>query len=84
MPARLKIEFEIVDAHQSLMDEVDLRRREIARLAAGLVNPQDVILIDGGPITNYLAEALLEKNSLTIITNAIPVFDILRANPENI
>jgi ribose transport system substrate-binding protein len=81
--ARLKIDFEIVDAHQSLMDEVDLRRREIARLAAGLVKTNDVILIDGGPITSYLAEALVEKESLTIITNAIPVFDILRANPEN-
>jgi DeoR/GlpR family transcriptional regulator of sugar metabolism len=82
--SRLKIEFEFVDAHQSLKDEVDLRRREIARMAAQLVQAEDVIIIDGGPIANYLAEALLEKKSLTIITNAIPVFEILRGNPDNI
>ncbi len=82
--SRLKIDFEFVDAHQSLLDEVDLRRREIARMAAELVHPEDVILIDGGPIANYLAEALLDKKGLTIITNAIPVFEILRANPENV
>jgi DeoR/GlpR family transcriptional regulator of sugar metabolism len=82
--ARLKIEFEFVDARQSLRDEVELRRREIARLAGGLVHPQDVILIDGGPIAYYLAEELLSKKSLTILTNSIAVFDILRANPDNV
>jgi DeoR family transcriptional regulator, fructose operon transcriptional repressor len=82
--ARLKIDFEFVDAHQSLLDEVNLRRREIARLAAGLVKEGDVIIIDGGPIASYLAEELVEKTSLTIITNAIPVFEILQASPENI
>ncbi len=82
--SRLKIDFEFVDAHQSLKDEVELRRREIARIAATLVQPEDVILIDGGPIANYLAEALLEKKNLTIITNSIPVFDILRTNADNI
>jgi DeoR family transcriptional regulator, fructose operon transcriptional repressor len=76
--------FEIVDVHQSLKDEIEMRRREIARLAAGLIAPGDVILIDGGPIANYLAEALLECKGLTILTNAIPVFDILRASAENI
>ncbi len=81
---RLKIEFEFVDAHQSLKDEVDLRRREIARLAAEQVKVDDVIIIDGGPLAGYLAEYLLEKKGLTIITNAIPVFNILRANPDNI
>lgn len=79
---RLKIDFEFVDAHQSLLDEVNLRRREIARLAAGLVMEGDVILIDGGPIASYLAEELIEKSSLTIITNSVSVFEILRANSE--
>jgi DeoR/GlpR family transcriptional regulator of sugar metabolism len=79
---RYRIEFENIDVNQSLKDEVDLRRREIARLAARQVEPGDVILIDGGPITDYLAEALLEKRSITVITNALPVFNILRANPE--
>jgi DeoR/GlpR family transcriptional regulator of sugar metabolism len=79
---RLGSKFEIVDVHQSLKDEVDLRRREIAAVAAKMVEPGDVILIDGGPLANYLAEALLKKREITVITNAIPVFDILRANPN--
>lgn len=79
---RLGIGFEIVDVHQSLKDEVEMRRREIAHAAAELVLPGDVILIDGGPIANYLAEALLEKKSITVITNAIAVFDVLRNNPD--
>jgi DeoR family transcriptional regulator, fructose operon transcriptional repressor len=59
-----------------------MRRREIAHVAAQLVQTGDVIMIDGGPIANYLAEALLEKKSITVITNAMPVFDVLRNNPD--
>jgi DeoR/GlpR family transcriptional regulator of sugar metabolism len=62
---------------------MEMRRREIAWLAARQVQPGEVIMIDGGPITKYLAEALVKMNDLTIITNALPVFDILRANPRN-
>jgi DeoR family fructose operon transcriptional repressor len=82
--SRYHIEFEIVDVQKSLEDEIDLSRRVIARCAAELVQPGDVILIDGGPLASYLAEALLGKESLTIITNSMPAFDILRENPENI
>ena len=78
------IEFEVLDADQNLKDELDIRRREIARLAAEQVQPGEVILIDGGPIANYLAESLSQKTNLTIITNSVSVFDILRQNPENI
>lgn len=81
---RFKIEFEIVDVHQSLKDEVDLRRREIARLAAELVQPGEVILIDGGPVAAFLADALRNKQSLTFITNSMAVFDSLSNNPENV
>lgn len=76
------IEFEIVDVHQSLKDEVELRRREIAAAASQIIEEGEVILIDGGPLSEYLAEALLRKRTITVITNAIPVFEILRANSE--
>jgi DeoR/GlpR family transcriptional regulator of sugar metabolism len=79
---RYGIDFEIIDVYQSLKDELDVRRREIARLAAKEVQTGDVILLDAGAIANYLAEALLEKGEFTVITNAIPVFEILRGNPE--
>ncbi len=77
---RLKIEFEVIDAEQNIKEEIDIRRRAIASTAAGLINPNEVILIDGGPIGSYLAECLLEKQNITIITNAVSVFEILKQN----
>jgi DeoR/GlpR family transcriptional regulator of sugar metabolism len=41
-----------------------------------------VLLIDGGQITTCLAEELIKKDNITVITNSIPVFDILRHNPN--
>jgi len=78
---RLKIDFEVIDADQNLRDEIDMRRRVIAGAAADLVQPGDVILMDGGPIANYLAEVLAERKEITVITNSNSVFDILRQNP---
>jgi len=81
---RFGIEIEIVDVDEDLADELDLRRREIARQAVKLVEPGEVILVDGGALATCLAEELNRKNSLTIITNSMPVFDILCQNQENI
>jgi DeoR family fructose operon transcriptional repressor len=81
--SQLQIEFEVMDADQNQKDEIDFRRRQIARVAAQHVQPGEVIMIDGGPIANYLAESLVEKQSLTIITNSLPVFDILKQNSRN-
>jgi len=80
--SRLKIGFEVIDAEQNMKDEIDFRRRTIARVAAEQVREGDVILIDGGPIGNYLAEALASRQGITAITNSISVFDILKPNPE--
>lgn len=77
----LGIEFETVDAAQNLRDDVMLRQRAIARLAAEQVHPGDAVLIDGSEITTYLAEELLKKENITVITNSLPVFEILRAQP---
>ena len=80
--SKLKIDFEIVDVDQTTKNEVDSRRREIARVAAEQINPNDVIMIDGGPIAKYLAEVLLNREQITVITNSVPVFDILTNNPD--
>lgn len=80
---RYHIDYEIVDVEQNLKDEVEQRRRLIAKLAAEQVHPNEVILLDGGPIANYLAEILLTRENLTIITNSMTVFDILKRNPAN-
>jgi DeoR/GlpR family transcriptional regulator of sugar metabolism len=78
---QLAIGFEVIDAEQNLKDEVEMRRRDIARAAADLVRAGDVVLIDGGPIANSLAEALTTRGEITVITNSLAVFDILKANP---
>lgn len=75
---RLSIEMEIVDADQNLKDEVALRKRNIAHMAAKQLQPDDVILIGDGQISVYLAEALVRfQGHITVITNSIPVFNIL-------
>lgn len=79
---QLGVDFEVIDAEQNIKEEVDLRRRAIARVAAGQIRPGEVALIDGGPIANYLAEELLECKDITVITSSMGVFDILRANPN--
>jgi DeoR/GlpR family transcriptional regulator of sugar metabolism/ABC-type sugar transport system substrate-binding protein len=76
--APLDIELEIVDADRNMRGEMDLRRREIARIAADMVRPGDVILIDAGQVTTYLAERLAQKKDITVITNSLPVFQILK------
>jgi DeoR/GlpR family transcriptional regulator of sugar metabolism len=80
--SRLRIGFEIIDAEQNIKDEVDIRRRAIARVAAGQIGPGEVVLIDGGPIALYLAESLLNRKDITIITNSISVFEILKQNAD--
>ena len=71
----------VIDADQNVSDEVDLRRRQIASKAASLIEPGEVVLIDGGPIALYLAEELKQKKEITVITNSIIVFDTLNRTP---
>ncbi len=80
---KYRIDFEIVDVEQNLKAEVEERRKLIARLAGEQADADEVILVDGGPIAVYLADVLAERSGLTIITNSIPVFDVLKRNPEN-
>jgi DeoR/GlpR family transcriptional regulator of sugar metabolism len=71
------IGLQVIDADQNVRDEVEIRRRKIASKAASLVVAGDVVLIDGGPIALYLAEALKQKKEITVITNSVVVFDAL-------
>jgi DeoR/GlpR family transcriptional regulator of sugar metabolism len=76
-----QIELEIIDAAESLQEEVSLRKRAIARRAAAMIQPGDVILIDDGEVTGCLAEAMSGCEGVTAITNSVAVFDRLRHNP---
>ncbi len=71
------IELEVADAEQTLRDEVELRRREIARRAAREVEPGDTLLLDNGPISVYLAEELAQLKDVTVITNSVAALNIL-------
>ncbi len=70
-----------IDADQSVRDEVEIRRRQIASKAASLVEPNDVVLVDSGPMAAYLAEELKRKSDLTVITNSVVVFNTLNHTP---
>lgn len=76
--ARYGMELEVIDAESSRQEDIAMRQREIARLAATLVTPGDVVLIDAGPITTFLAEALADHQGITVITNALGAVEALR------
>jgi len=75
------IDVEVIDAGQILRDDIAVRQRAIARSAAEQVKPGDVVLVDSGQVTTYLAEDLTQKRDLTVITNSVSVFEILRDTP---
>jgi DeoR/GlpR family transcriptional regulator of sugar metabolism len=75
------ISLQVIDADQNVRDEIEVRRRQIASKAAALVEPGDVVLVDGGPIAIYLAAELKQKKELTVITNSVIVFDTLNRTP---
>lgn len=57
-------------------------KRRIAKTAAALVTDGETLIIDVGTTTLELARALLTKNDLMVITNAIPVALTLEENPS--
>ncbi|HRA65094.1 MAG TPA: DeoR family transcriptional regulator [Caldilinea sp.] len=78
----LGIVLAVADAAENLRDELVLRKLGIAHEASKLVKAGDVILIDGGQVTTYLAEALQDASGIMVITNAMAVFDVLRNRPN--
>ncbi len=75
------IKLEYVNTEKDMSDEIENRRKAIAQLAAEQVQPKEVLIIDNGPIASYLAQNLIGKKELTVITNAINVFEILEHDP---
>lgn len=71
----------LADVTENLKEELSLRKLRIAQAARQLVKPGDVILIDSGQVTTYLAQALRDVAGITVITNGLGVFDALRDVP---
>jgi len=76
------INIEILDAEQNLKDELAFRKREIARRAAQEINAGDVVFIDEGVVTQYLAEFISKKTDITVISNSMGTIETLENNPE--
>jgi DeoR/GlpR family transcriptional regulator of sugar metabolism len=79
--ARYGMELEVIDAEASRQEDITVRQREIARMAAALVQPGDVALLDTGPITTFLAEELAGRQGITAITNSLGAIEALRDRP---
>ncbi len=76
----LKIGFGVVDAEKSIKEELDQYQHQIARAGVAEIQPGDVVILDGGPITEMMAGHLLESAGITVITNSATIFNVLRAN----
>ncbi len=50
----------------------------VARAAAGLVQPGSVVALSGGTTTFAVAHLLREIPRLTVVTNSLPVAELLR------
>jgi DeoR family transcriptional regulator, aga operon transcriptional repressor len=54
----------------------------IGRVAAGLINDGDTILMEGGTTVYEVAKNLFDKKNITVITNSIMVANIVSDQPE--
>ncbi|MBI9046484.1 MAG: DeoR family transcriptional regulator [Anaerolineaceae bacterium] len=78
----LNMEFNIIDIDQTLKDELNVRRYEIAQRAASEIQEGDTIIIDSGPISTHLAKAIIDIANITVITNNQLVIEILKGSPD--
>ena len=64
------------------MENIDSKRR-IGLMAAGLVSDYDTIIIDSGSTTTAMADNLVSRQGLNVVTNALNIALMLGANPTN-
>lgn len=64
------------------MENIDSKRR-IGRMAAGMVRDYDSIIIDSGSTTTALADNLVARQGLNVVTNALNIALLLGSNPTN-
>lgn len=76
------VDLHVIDADECVKNEIILRRHQIAQKSASLVSDGDVLIIDSGPISQYLAEELKQKTNITVITNSVKAFDTLNSTPN--
>ncbi len=69
----------IVTFNQQTRENVDAKR-EIAQKAATLINDGDVIFLDQFSTAFYLANEIINRSSLTVVTNNIEIMMLLSAS----
>ncbi|MDI9221480.1 DeoR/GlpR family DNA-binding transcription regulator [Pantoea sp. EA-12] len=70
-----------VSLHERYQLAADPKLR-IAIQAAKLVKEGDTVILDSGSTTKLLAEALAERQNITVITNSLPAANILSNNKD--
>ena len=82
--SHLDIDVSLINADKMNQRDLMLRQRAIAKTAAGLINNEDVILLDHSQITLFLAEELIKRelNKVTVISNSLPILALLRDKPQ--
>lgn len=75
------VDVHVIDADKCVKNEIILRRHQIAQKSVSLVNDGDVLIIDSGPISKFIAEELKQKKGITVITNSVEAFDTLNSTP---
>ncbi len=77
----LGFELRIAAPQSGIAREIAAIRRLIARSAARLVQAGDTILINGGILSALLADELMSRTGITIVTNAVDVMERLSGRP---
>ena len=77
-----------IDASQQFMADFTIRSREaveekrrIARAAAHYVEPGNIVVVDDGSTAACMADVLIDKRPLTVITNNLSVIERLTGQP---
>jgi DeoR family fructose operon transcriptional repressor len=71
------ITIELLDAEQSLEEEIISTKHSIAKRAALEIQPGDTIFISGGITTQFMTEYINSETNATVITNATDIFRCL-------
>jgi DeoR family transcriptional regulator of aga operon len=62
--------------------EQEQEKQRIGRVAAGLVNNGDTVFLGSGTTVLEAGRKLRERKHLTVITNSLPVLNLMNGNPE--
>jgi DeoR/GlpR family transcriptional regulator of sugar metabolism len=75
----LGFELEVIDADLTLQEELEQIEHKIARRALDIIQPGQTILLDGGSISELLADILEADMNITVVTNSLPIIQHLQS-----